>query len=233
MAATKILIVEDEAPIREMIAFHLTRAGFETLEAADCRQARQLLADERPALALVDWMLPDMSGLELTRMLKRDNENEDLAVIMLTARSDEHDKVTGLEGGADDYVTKPFAPRELIARIQAVLRRAGSGEYGTLSAGLLELDPAGHRVSIDNREVQLGPTEFRLLKFLMTHADRVYSRTQLLDRVWGANVYVEERTVDVHVRRLRKALSHRDAHRYIQTVRGAGYRFSTRGESAE
>jgi two-component system phosphate regulon response regulator PhoB len=233
MAATKILIVEDEAPIREMIAFHLTRAGYETLEAADCRQARQLLADERPALALVDWMLPDMSGLELTRMLKRDNENEDLAVIMLTARSDEHDKVTGLEGGADDYVTKPFAPRELIARIQAVLRRAGSGEHGTLSAGLLELDPAGHRVSIDNREVQLGPTEFRLLKFLMTHADRVYSRTQLLDRVWGANVYVEERTVDVHVRRLRKALSHREAHRYIQTVRGAGYRFSTRGESAE
>jgi two-component system phosphate regulon response regulator PhoB len=233
MAATKILIVEDEAPIREMIVFHLTRAGFETLEAADCRQARQLLADERPALALVDWMLPDMSGLELTRMLKRDNENEDLAVIMLTARSDEHDKVTGLEGGADDYVTKPFAPRELIARIQAVLRRAGSGEHGALSAGFLELDPAGHRVSIDNREVQLGPTEFRLLKFLMTHADRVYSRTQLLDRVWGANVYVEERTVDVHVRRLRKALSHREAHRYIQTVRGAGYRFSTRGESAE
>jgi two-component system, OmpR family, phosphate regulon response regulator PhoB len=228
MAATKILIVEDEAPIREMIAFHLNRAGYETLEAADCRQARQILADERPDLALVDWMLPDMSGLELTRMLKRDNENEDLAVIMLTARSDEHDKVTGLEGGADDYVTKPFSPRELIARIQAVLRRARSSDPATITAGLLELDPAGHRVSIDRREVQLGPTEFRLLKFLMTHADRVYSRAQLLDRVWGANVYVEERTVDVHVRRLRKALSYRDADRYIQTVRGAGYRFSAR-----
>ncbi len=228
MAATKILIVEDETPIREMIAFHLNRAGYETLEAADCRQARQILADERPDLALVDWMLPDMSGLELTRMLKRDNENEDLAVIMLTARSDEHDKVTGLEGGADDYVTKPFSPRELIARIQAVLRRAGSSDPATITAGLLELDPAGHRVSIDRREVQLGPTEFRLLKFLMTHADRVYSRAQLLDRVWGANVYVEERTVDVHVRRLRKALSYRDADRYIQTVRGAGYRFSAR-----
>lgn len=228
MAATKILIVEDEAPIREMIAFHLARAGYETLEAADCRQARQLLADERPELALVDWMLPDMSGLELTRMLKRDDANEDLAVIMLTARSDEHDKVSGLEGGADDYVTKPFSPRELIARIQAVLRRAGPHQPDTIAAGLLELDTAGHRVTVDDREVQLGPTEYRLLKFLMTHADRVYSRTQLLDRVWGANVYVEERTVDVHVRRLRKALSQRGADRYIQTVRGAGYRFSIR-----
>jgi two-component system phosphate regulon response regulator PhoB len=228
MAVTKILIVEDEAPIREMIAFHLARAGFETLEAADCRQARQLLADERPDLALVDWMLPDMSGLELTRMLKRDNANEDLSVIMLTARGDEHDKVSGLEGGADDYVTKPFSPRELIARIQAVLRRAGTNEPGTIEAGLLELDPAGHRVAVDRKDVQLGPTEYRLLKFLMTHPDRVYSRTQLLDRVWGANVYVEERTVDVHVRRLRKALSQRGADRYIQTVRGAGYRFSTR-----
>ena len=228
MAATKILIVEDEVPIREMIAFHLARAGFETLEAGDCRQARRLLADERPDLALVDWMLPDMSGLELTRMLKRDNANEDLAVIMLTARADEHDKVSGLEGGADDYVTKPFSPRELIARIQAVLRRAGAHDPGMIEAGVLALDPAGHRVTVDGREVQLGPTEYRLLKFLMTHPDRVYSRTQLLDRVWGANVYVEERTVDVHVRRLRKALSQRGADRYIQTVRGAGYRFSTR-----
>ena len=228
MTGTKILIVEDEAPIREMIAFHLARAGYEPLEAADCRSARQLLADERPDLALVDWMLPDMSGLELTRMLKRDNENEDLAVIMLTARSDEHDKVSGLEGGADDYVTKPFSPRELIARIQAVLRRSGSADGERLEAGVLELDPAGHRVSIEHKEVPLGPTEYRLLKFLMTHPDRVYSRTQLLDRVWGANVYVEERTVDVHVRRLRKALSRRGADSYIQTVRGAGYRFSTR-----
>ncbi|MGH8166723.1 MAG: phosphate regulon transcriptional regulator PhoB [Woeseiaceae bacterium] len=228
MTGTKILIVEDEAPIREMIAFHLTRAGFETLEAADCQSARQLLADERPDLALVDWMLPDMSGLELTRMLKRDDENEDLAVIMLTARSNEHDKVSGLEGGADDYITKPFSPRELIARIQAVLRRSGPANAGTLAAGVLELDPAGHRVSVERKEVQLGPTVYRLLKFLMTHPDRVYSRTQLLDRIWGANVYVEERTVDVHVRRLRKALSRQGADRYIQTVRGAGYRFSTR-----
>ena len=228
MAMSKILIVEDEAPIREMIAFHLARAGYETLEAEDCRRARELLADERPDLALIDWMLPDMSGLELTRTLKRDSDNEDLAVIMLTARSDEFDKVTGLESGADDYITKPFSPRELIARIQAVLRRSGSTGADRVSAGMLELDPAGHRVTASGNSVQLGPTEYRLLKFFMTHADRVYSRTQLLDRVWGANVYVEERTVDVHVRRLRKALTEHSAEHYIQTVRGAGYRFSTR-----
>lgn len=228
MTAAKILIVEDEAPIREMIAFHLSRAGYETLEAADCRSARELLADERPDLALVDWMLPDMSGLELTRTLKRDDNNEDLAIIMLTARADEYDKVAGLEGGADDYVTKPFSPRELIARIQAVLRRSAATDSEVISAGSLELDTAGHRVSASGEEIKLGPTEYRLLKFLMTHQDRVYSRTQLLDRVWGANVYVEERTVDVHVRRLRKALALAGADDYIQTVRGAGYRFSTR-----
>jgi len=228
MTASKILIVEDETPIREMIAFHLARAGYETVEAPDCQSARQLLADERPDLALIDWMLPDMSGLELTRMLKRDKANEDLGIIMLTARSDEYDKVAGLEGGADDYVTKPFAPRELIARIQAVLRRSGSSEEEVVHAGVLELDTAGHRVTADGKEIRLGPTEYRLLHFLMTHADRVYSRTQLLDRVWGANVYVEERTVDVHVRRLRKALEAAAADDYIQTVRGAGYRFSTR-----
>ncbi len=230
MTAAKILIVEDEAPIREMIAFHLSRAGFETLEAPDCRSARELLADERPDLALVDWMLPDMSGLELTRTLKRDQNNEDLAIIMLTARADEFDKVAGLEGGADDYVTKPFSPRELVARIQAVLRRSNSGDTDVISAGMLELDTAGHRVSANGSEIRLGPTEYRLLKFLMMHPDRVYSRSQLLDRVWGANVYVEERTVDVHVRRLRKALAAEAADDYIQTVRGAGYRFSSRGK---
>lgn len=229
MTAAKILIVEDEAPIREMIAFHLSRAGYEILEAADCRSARELLANERPDLALVDWMLPDMSGLELTRTLKRDRNNEDLAIIMLTARADEYDKVTGLEGGADDYVTKPFSPRELIARIQAVLRRAGTDHDDTVSSGVLRLDSAGHRVSANGSEIKLGPTEYRLLKFLITHPDRVYSRSQLLDRVWGANVYVEERTVDVHVRRLRKALAAEAADDYIQTVRGAGYRFSSRG----
>ena len=211
-----------------MIAFHLARAGFDTLEAENSTQARALIADQRPDLALIDWMLPDMSGLELTRLLRRNGQYEDLAIIMLTARTEESDKVSGLQGGADDYITKPFSPRELIARIQAVLRRFRGGESETINAGLLSVDPAGHRVSVDGEDVRLGPTEFRLLKFLMTHAERVYSRTQLLDQVWGANVYVEERTVDVHVRRLRKALSGRGADQYIQTVRGAGYRFSTR-----
>ncbi len=228
MAANKILVVEDEQAIREMIVFHLSRAGFETLEAGDCRDARQLLADERPDLALIDWMLPDISGLELTRLLKREKDYEDLSIIMLTARAEERDKISGLDGGADDYITKPFSPRELVARIQAVLRRSNSRGDETVTAGVLELDNAGHRVLSAGKEIKLGPTEYRLLQFLMTHPDRVYSRTQLLDRVWGANVYVEERTVDVHVRRLRKALSEQQADDYIQTVRGAGYRFSTR-----
>ena len=228
MTTKKILIVEDEQPIREMTAFHLSRAGFEVLEAEDCRSARELLADERPDLALIDWMLPDMSGLELARTLKRDENYDDLSIIMLTARAEERDKISGLEGGADDYITKPFSPRELIARIQAVLRRSNSADDESLTAGILELDPAGHRVSASGSQVKLGPTEYRLLEHLMTHPDRVYSRGQLLDRVWGANVYVEERTVDVHVRRLRKALQSSGADEYIQTVRGAGYRFSTR-----
>ena len=231
MTSSKILIVEDETPIREMIAFHLARAGYETIEAADCQSARELLADQQPDLALIDWMLPDMSGLELTRMLKRDEGHEDLGIIMLTARAEEYDKVAGLEGGADDYVTKPFSPRELVARIQAVLRRSRSSNDDVLTEGVLELDSAGHRVSANGQEIRLGPTEYRLLRFLMSHADRVYSRAQLLDRVWGANVYVEERTVDVHVRRLRKALTDANADHYIQTVRGAGYRFSTRVKS--
>ncbi|MEM7432365.1 MAG: phosphate regulon transcriptional regulator PhoB [Pseudomonadota bacterium] len=231
MGTSKILIVEDEAPIREMIAFHLSRAGYQTLEAGDCRTARELLANERPDLALIDWMLPDMSGLELTRLLKRDSDSEDLAIIMLTARADEYDKVAGLESGADDYVTKPFSPRELVARIQAVLRRSATAESDRIEMGVLELDTAGHRLSAAGTEIRLGPTEYRLLHFFMTHPDRVFSRTQLLDRVWGANVYVEERTVDVHVRRLRKALAEQSADQYIQTVRGAGYRFSVRADS--
>ena len=231
MTSSKILIVEDEAPIREMIAFHLARAGFTIIEAADCSSARRLLADERPDLALIDWMLPDMSGLELTRMLKRDKANADLGIIMLTARTDEYDKVAGLDGGADDYITKPFAPRELVARIQAVLRRAGSPDDELLQSGVLEIDHAARRVSVEGKKVHLGPTEYRLLHYLATHPERVYSRTQLLDRVWGANVYVEERTVDVHVRRLRKSLADTDADRYIQTVRGSGYRYSTKADS--
>jgi two-component system, OmpR family, phosphate regulon response regulator PhoB len=229
MSARQILIIEDERPIRDMIAFGLRRAGFEVIEAEDCREARARIADRRPDLVLVDWMLPDMSGLELTRTLKKDKETKEMPVIMLTARAEEQDKVSGLEGGADDYVTKPFSPRELLARINAVLRRTTSvGPDEVVEAGGLRLDAAGHRITVQNRTVPLGPTEYRLLSFFMTHPERVYSRSQLLDRVWGGNVYVEERTVDVHIRRLRKALESFDSDQLIQTVRGAGYRFSSR-----
>jgi len=232
MSARQILIVEDERPIREMIAFGLRRAGFEVREAEDCRSARAALADRRPDVLLVDWMLPDTSGLEFTRALKRERDTRDLPVIMLTARADEADKVAGLEGGADDYITKPFSPRELVARVNAVLRRAeGGGEGESLEADGLALDRAGHRVSARGRAVALGPTEYRLLEFFMTHPDRVYSREQLLDRVWGGNVYVEERTIDVHIRRLRRALEEHGYDRFVQTVRGTGYRFSTRVEA--
>lgn len=231
MASKQILIVEDERPIREMIAFGLRRHGFEVREAIDVASARASIADRRPDLVLIDWMLPDMSGLELTRALKRDKETQDVPVIMLTARAEEHDKVAGLDGGADDYVTKPFSARELLARINAVLRRSAHGSTDEIiDADGLVLDAAGHRVTVGDRTVQLGPTEYRLLSFFMTHAERVYSRAQLLDRVWGGNVYVEERTVDVHIRRLRKALEAFSYDRFIQTVRGSGYRFSTRAE---
>jgi two-component system, OmpR family, phosphate regulon response regulator PhoB len=231
MSNRQILVVEDERPIREMVAFGLRRAGFEVVEAEDTREARARIADRRPDLVLVDWMLPDMSGLELTRALKRDKDMREVPIIMLTARAEEQDKVSGLEGGADDYVTKPFSPRELLARINAVLRRSQAASRDELvSAGGLSLDGAGHRVMVGEATVPLGPTEYRLLSFFMTHPERVYSRGQLLDRVWGGNVYVEERTVDVHIRRLRKALEGFDCDKFIQTVRGAGYRFSTRPE---
>jgi two-component system phosphate regulon response regulator PhoB len=231
MKGKQILVVEDEKPIRDMIAFGLRRAGYSVQEAEDCNEARARIADSRPDLVLVDWMLPDQSGLELTRAIKRSKENEDIPVIMLTARAEEHDKVTGLEGGADDYVTKPFSPRELLARIQAVLRRSTPGGAGeAIEAGDLKLDTAGHRVTVGEQSVPLGPTEYRLLQFFMEHPERVYSRGQLLDRIWGGNVYVEERTVDVHIRRLRKALEPFQSDNLVQTVRGAGYRFSTRPE---
>ncbi|HXS29029.1 MAG TPA: phosphate regulon transcriptional regulator PhoB [Steroidobacteraceae bacterium] len=227
MSAKHILIVEDERPIREMISFGLKRAGFEVVEAENCRAARELIVNRRPDLALIDWMLPDMSGLELTRSLKRDRGTRDLPIIMLTARAEEGDKVAGLEGGADDYVTKPFSPRELLARINAVLRRAAPNGHGErIDFGGLSLDPASHRVLAGKQAIPLGPTEYRMLEFFMTHPDRVYTREQLLDRIWGGNVYVEERTIDVHIRRLRKALEDFGYDRLIQTVRGTGYRFS-------
>ena len=229
MSSKQVLIVEDERPIREMIAFGLRRAGFEVREAEDCRAARALLADKQPDLLLVDWMLPDMSGLELTRQLKRDRVTRELPIILLTARAEETDKISGLEGGADDYVTKPFSPRELVARINAVLRRASPVAAGErLEISGLALEPASHRVTANGRAVTLGPTEYRMLAFFMAHPERVYTREMLLDRIWGGNVYVEERTIDVHIRRLRKALEEFAMDRFIQTVRGAGYRFSAR-----
>ena len=229
MSAKQILVVEDERPIREMIAFGLRRAGFEVREAADARSGRAEVANKLPDLLLVDWMLPDTSGLEFTRALKRDKETRELPVIMLTARAEEGDKVAGLEGGADDYITKPFSPRELLARINAVLRRALPAEGSErIDIEGLVLDQSSQRVSSGERTVALGPTEYRMLAFFMTHPERVYTREQLLDRVWGGNVYVEERTIDVHIRRLRKALEESGYDRLIQTVRGSGYRLSAR-----
>ena len=229
MTAKRILVVEDEKAIRDMIAFGLRRAGFDVREAPDCRSARESIVDVRPDLMLVDWMLPDMSGLELIRTLKKSKDSEEIPTIMLTAKAEEQDKISGLEGGADDYITKPFSPRELLARINAVLRRAGpSGGEDIVEVPGLKIDDSSHRVSSGEREIALGPTEYRLLHFFMTHPERVFSRGQLLDRVWGGNTYVEERTVDVHIRRLRRALEPFSLDGHVQTVRGAGYRFSTR-----
>ncbi|MCA1798843.1 MAG: phosphate regulon transcriptional regulator PhoB [Xanthomonadaceae bacterium] len=222
-----LLLVEDERAIREMLAFSLQRAGFSVQAAEDVAAARRAVADRTPDLVILDWMLPDVSGIEYARSLKRDEATREIPIIMLTARGEEDDKVRGFEAGADDYITKPFSPRELVARIGAVLRRTAPGGAAEVVAfDQLVLDLAGHRVTANGTTVALGPTEYRLLSFFMTHPERVYSRSQLLDRVWGGNVYVEERTVDVHIRRLRKALEESDHAGLVQTVRGAGYRFS-------
>lgn len=226
MKPPRVLIVEDEAPVRQMIAFNLSRAGFDVEEVGDCASARNSIADNRPDLVLIDWMLPDSSGLELTRSLKRDESYKDLAIIMLTARAEEQSKILGLDGGADDYVTKPFSARELISRINAVLRRSGVATDEPLQVGILELRPDEHRVFSNGSELSLGPTEFKLLSFFMRNPERVFSREQILDNVWGRNVYIEERTVDVHIQRLRKSLTEYRVNDYVQTVRGIGYRFS-------
>ncbi|MEW5972625.1 MAG: phosphate regulon transcriptional regulator PhoB [Pseudomonadota bacterium] len=229
MSGKTILIVEDEKPIREMVSFALGRAGYSLVEAGDIAEAFECLARQVPDLILLDWMLPGASGLELARRLKKDELTRDVPIIMLTARGEEEDKVTGLEAGADDYITKPFSPRELQARIKAVLRRVTpEGEASVIRVDGLELDTGGHRVTAQGQSLEMGPTEFRLLEFFMTHPERVYSRGQLLDRVWGRNSFVEERTVDVHILRLRKALAPSGHDAMIQTVRGAGYRFSSR-----
>ncbi len=229
MNAKTVLIVEDEPAIREMVSFALARAGFEVDEAVDGGEAQERIASRLPDMILLDWMLPGTSGIDLARRLKRDEYTRDVPIIMLTARGEEDDRVGGLEAGVDDYVTKPFSPRELVARIKAVMRRTvPENEDKPLEVDGLTLDPASHRASVDGNALEMGPTEFRLLQFFMTHPERVYSRSQLLDRVWGRNTYVEERTVDVHILRLRKALSPSGYDRYVQTVRGAGYRFSSR-----
>lgn len=229
MSAKHILVVEDEPPIREMLRFALERADFSVTEAPDAQSARVAMADSRPDLILLDWMLPDVSGVELAREMRNDENLRDLPIIMVTARAEETDRVRGLNLGCDDYVTKPFSASELVARINAVLRRTQpGGEEEVIRVDGLEIDAASQRVMVNGSEVRLGPTEYRLLHFFASHPDRVYSREQLLDRVWGQNIYIEERTVDVHIRRLRKALTPHDLHNYIQTVRGSGYRFSAR-----
>lgn len=222
-----ILVVEDEPAIQELIAANLQLAGHQVLRAADAETALTLVREAIPDAILLDWMLPGMSGIQLARRLRADERTREVPIIMLTARSEEVDKVAGLEAGADDYVTKPFSPRELMARIKAVLRRrAPQMTEDAVEMEGLRLDPVTHRVTASGAALALGPTEFRLLHFFMTHPERVHSRTQLLDQVWGDHVFVEERTVDVHIRRLRSALEKTGHQRLIQTVRGSGYRCS-------
>ena len=226
MAAT-ILVVEDEPAIQELISYNLKQAGHQALKADNAEQAMNLVQNALPDLILLDWMLPGISGVEFARRLRTDKRTRTIPIIMLTARSEEQDKLTGLDSGADDYITKPFSPRELNARVKAVLRRrAPQTTDDVVQIGALKLDPASHRITGNNVPVELGPTEFRLLHFFMTHPERVHSRTQLLDQVWGDHVFVEERTVDVHIRRLRKALEPTALDSLIQTVRGTGYRLS-------
>ena len=220
-----ILVVEDEPAIQELIAVNLEHAGHRVQRAYNAAEADAMIRDVLPDLIVLDWMLPDLAGTALARRLRADARSKDIPIIMLTARAQEQDKVDGLESGADDYITKPFSPKELLARIKAVLRRrAPQLTDDIIEIDGLQLDPAAHRVSGQGNELQLGPTEFKLLHFFMTHPERVYSRVQLLDHVWGDHVFVEERTVDVHIRRLRQALEPTGYDRLIETVRGSGYR---------
>ena len=226
MAAT-ILVVEDEPAIQELISYNLKLSGHQTRSALDAEQAFDIINDALPDLVILDWMLPGLSGIDFARKLRSDKRTNTIPIIMLTARAEEKDKLAGLEIGADDYITKPFSPRELNAREKALLRRRSPQlTDDTIEISGLRLDPVSHRVTGNETALQLGPTEFRLLHFFMTHSERVHSRTQLLDQVWGDHIFVEERTVDVHIRRLRKALEESGHHRLIQTIRGTGYRLS-------
>ncbi|MEI6709100.1 MAG: phosphate regulon transcriptional regulator PhoB [Methylococcales bacterium] len=222
-----ILVVEDEDAIRAMLIMVLEQANFTPVAAADTQEAQKALNEAIPDLILLDWMLPGISGVEWARRLKKEPMYRDIPIILLTARGEEEDKVRGLEIGADDYMTKPFSPKELVARIRAVLRRSGKLQgVSTIVLGDLTLDTEQHRLSIGDQQLEVSPTEYRLMQFFMTHPDKVYSRTQLLDQVWGRSVYIEERTIDVHIRRLRKILSEYNREELVQTVRGFGYRFS-------
>ena len=229
MPVHTILVVDDEAAIRDMLCIALEAADYNVIQAENAQQAHAAILDRNPDLVLLDWMMPGTTGLELLRRLKRDELTEKIPVIMLTAKAEEDSKIYGLDSGADDYISKPFSPRELVSRVKAVLRRVGREDLDEpISVGELLFDPIGHRVSIAGTPVNLGPTEYKLLQFFLTHQERVYSRDQILDYVWGSNVYLDERTVDVHIRRLRKAISVAGHENYVQTVRGAGYRFSTK-----
>ena len=224
--AAKILIVEDDLAVREMLAFTLKNSGFNTLEASDSESSLDLIKKHKIDLILLDWMLPGKAGIDISRALRSSSETKILPIIMLTAKSEESDKVLGLESGADDYITKPFSPKELVARIKALLRRsAPEADTEVVNYGNVTLDPMTHKIKDGDKNINLGPTEFKLLHFFMTHPERVYSRAQLLDLVWGRNIYVEERTVDVHILRLRQSFKS-DSSRYIETVRGSGYRYS-------
>lgn len=229
MMSRRILVVEDEAPIRDMLCFVLEQNGYQTSTAGDFETAINQLAEPYPDLVLLDWMLPGGSGIQIAKKMKQHELTRSIPIIMITARGEEEDKVRGLEVGADDYVTKPFSPKELMARIKAVIRRVAPTSLDeVIEVQGLKLDPVSHRVMVADTALDMGPTEFRLLHFFMTHPERVYSREQLLDHVWGTNVYVEDRTVDVHIRRLRKAIGDQGHDRLIQTVRGSGYRFSVK-----
>ena len=227
--AKRILVVEDETPIREMLCFVLEQKGYDVIEAEDFADGLAKVSEPYPELILLDWMMPGGSGIQFIKQLKQDELTRQIPVVMLTARGEEEDKVRGLEAGADDYITKPFSSKELTARLHAVMRRVSPMAVDdVIEVQGLKLDPVSHRVSAEEKALDMGPTEFKLLHFFMTHPERVYSREQLLNNVWGTNVYVEDRTVDVHIRRLRKAIEETGHDRLIQTVRGAGYRFSTR-----
>lgn len=223
-----ILVVEDESAIQELLTLNLTQAGHNAMRALSAEQAKLLMQETQPDLIILDWMLPGISGIEFARRLKADEFTKQIPIIMLTAKGEEPDKIRGLEAGADDYVTKPFSPRELLARVKAVLRRrAPQMTDDPIEVKGLKLDPVTHRVTGNNITLDLGPTEFRLLHYLMSNPERVHSRVQVLDKVWGDRVFVEDRTVDVHIRRLRKALAESGHEDMIQTVRGVGYRFSS------